>query len=164
TGLLTLTGDIRDPLDRVAQKNMRIHRLAGIGAGVAVLLVNSIIMTYFIGTSRWCREVSETYILGETYIARSVRLKRRAFPASLVGIVTMIGIAALGAAADPMTGTAVPAGGITWAQWHLTATLLGMLAVGWSLVAQHTAVTSNHEIITDILGEVHRIRTQRGLD
>jgi hypothetical protein len=39
-----------------------------------------------------------------------------------------------------------------------------MLAVGWSLVAQHTAVTSNHEIITDILGEVHRIRTQRGLD
>jgi amino acid transporter len=163
TGLVTLSGDIRDPFDTTAQANLRVHRLSGIGAGVAVLLVNSIVVTYFIGTSRWCREVCETYQLDASILRRSAQLKRRAFPASIVGIVTIIGIAASGAAADPMTGTAPSTHGMSWGEMHLAAAVIGMVIVGWSLVAQRASVATNHEIITDVLNEVHRIRTERGL-
>ena len=40
-----------------------VHRLTGIAAALAVVLVESVIVTYFIGTSRWCKEVIETYSL-----------------------------------------------------------------------------------------------------
>ncbi len=33
----------------------RVHRLAGVGSALCVVLVNSIVVTYFIGTSRWCK-------------------------------------------------------------------------------------------------------------
>ena len=40
-----------------------LHKLMGIATAIMVMLVCSIAVTYFIGTSRWCREVVETYDL-----------------------------------------------------------------------------------------------------
>src|SRR5262245_53532612 len=40
---------------------MTLHMLLGCAAALVTLLVNSITITYFIGTSRWCKEVCETY-------------------------------------------------------------------------------------------------------
>ncbi len=57
-----------------------VHRLLGVAAALVVVLVNSIVVTYFIGTSRWCKEVVETYGLDAQFIRRSVALKRRTFP------------------------------------------------------------------------------------
>ena len=37
--------------------------LTGTSAALAVVFVHSIAVTYFIGTSRWCKEVTETYQL-----------------------------------------------------------------------------------------------------
>ena len=61
----------------------------GLGSALVVVFVNSIVVTYFIGTSRWCKEVVETYSLDRGLLRRSVILKRRTFPwavmAMLVG-------------------------------------------------------------------------------
>ena len=38
-----------------------MHRLTGLAAALAVVFVESVVVTYFIGTSRWCKEVVETY-------------------------------------------------------------------------------------------------------
>src|SRR3989304_423650 len=57
-----------------------VHRLAGIAAALAVVFVESVIVTYFIGTSRWCQEVVETYQLPAELARQSNRLKRRTFP------------------------------------------------------------------------------------
>src|SRR4051812_22167611 len=77
------------------------HRLTGLAAALAVLFVECIVITYFIGTSRWCKEVVETYQLDTAAVAESNRLKRRTFPWSLLGMLTVVAIGALGGAADP---------------------------------------------------------------
>ncbi|HEY2893422.1 MAG TPA: hypothetical protein VGJ16_04395, partial [Pirellulales bacterium] len=62
-----------------------VHRLMGIATALAVVLVNSIVVTYFIGTGRWCKEVCETYALQPDLIRRSTMLKRRTFPWAVLG-------------------------------------------------------------------------------
>jgi hypothetical protein len=160
TGLVTMRDDIRSPDNRAP---LSIHRYSGISAGMAVLLVNSVVITYFIGTSRWCREVCEAYSLPASFVERSTVLKRRTFPASVLGIVVIIVVAALGAAADPMAGSTPPWFGIARAEYHLIAVCLGTCVVAWTLVAQHAGLKGNHELIDDIVAEVRRIRTERGL-
>ena len=46
-----------------------IHRLTGMAAALGVVFVESVVVTYFIGTSRWCKEVSETYQLDSKRVA-----------------------------------------------------------------------------------------------
>src|SRR5439155_21431475 len=40
---------------------MSLHMLLGAAAALMTVLVNSITVTYFIGTSAWCKEVCQTY-------------------------------------------------------------------------------------------------------
>ena len=69
---LSLRGyDIRDAQDSAGQRWATVHRLSGVAAALAVVLVNSIVVTYFVGTSRWCKEVAETYQLSPTFIVRA---------------------------------------------------------------------------------------------
>jgi hypothetical protein len=50
---------------------MRWHFLTGLMAALAVVLVESVVVTYFIGTSRWCKEVVETYNLNTAAVEES---------------------------------------------------------------------------------------------
>src|SRR5947208_14951627 len=93
---------------RSPRSRMTLHMLLGAAAALVTLLVNSITITYFIGTSRWCKEVCETYRLHGDLVQRSTQLKRGTFPWTLAGILSVIGIVGLGAAADPS--------GANWAQ------------------------------------------------
>src|SRR5262245_39259475 len=67
------------------------HMLTGIAAALAVVFVESIVVTYFIGTGRWCKEVTEAYQLPPDDLAESARLKRRTFPLALLGMLTVVG-------------------------------------------------------------------------
>ena len=62
--------DIRDVHDAAGQRWATVHRLSGVAAALAVVLVNSIVVTYFVGTSRWCKEVAETYQLAPSFVAQ----------------------------------------------------------------------------------------------
>src|SRR5262245_10635051 len=138
-----------------------LHFLFGLAAGLVTVLVNSVSVTYFIGTSRWCREVVEAYSLDESLIARSNGLKRRTFPWALGGICTMLAIIALGAASDPsraVEGTA------NWVNVHYIAALAGTFLIALALLVQVINISANYELIEQILAEVAKIRTSRGLD
>src|SRR5215831_2165281 len=97
-------GDIHGVNDPDTLRWAMVHRLLGVAAALAVVLVDSIVVTYFIGTNRWCKEVVETYQLHPELIDRSVALKRRTFPWALVSMLVVVGVGTLGAAADPMSG------------------------------------------------------------
>ena len=73
--------DIRDIHDAAGQRWATVHRLSGVAAAIALVLVNSIVVTYFVGTGRWCKEVSDTYQLGPTFVRRSNAIKRQHVPA-----------------------------------------------------------------------------------
>src|SRR3954471_24168131 len=78
-----------------------LHRLTGVAAALAVVFVESVVVTYFIGTSRWCKEVVETYQLARPAVAASTQWKRRTFPWALAGMLGGVAVIALGGPADP---------------------------------------------------------------
>lgn len=158
-------GDVRNPDDDATQRMATVHRLAGVSAGLVVLLINSIVVTYFIGTHRWSREVSETYHLDPEFVQRSARLKRGTFPYSLLSMLTIVGVVALGGAADPgATRQLAPVAGISWATLHLMGALGGLAVILFSALMQWLNIHGQREVIAQIMAEVRRIRLERGLD
>ncbi len=135
---------------------MTIHMLLGSAGALIAVLVNSITVTYFIGTSRWCKEVCETYKLRPELAAASSRLKRSTFPWALAGILSVIAIVGLGAAADPS--------GANWRRSaalvtpHYVAAMLGLAIVVVSFAVQIGRIIENFRVIEQILAEVRRIR------
>jgi len=128
---------------------------------LAVLLVNSIVVTYFIGTSRWCKEVVETYQLDRAPVLKSNQLKRRTFPWALAGMLGVVAVIALGGAADPAS---LQPNTKAWANWHLIGAFLGIGLVAWTYLVAWNNILANHAIITGLVAEVSRLRKDRGLD
>lgn len=168
-GLRLESGNIRDPSDRDTQRWATVHRLSGIGAGLGIVLVNSIVMTYFIGTGRWCKEVVDTYTLDMLLVRRSGKLKRRCFPVAVASMLLVLAIIALGGAADPGAGLMAvwklrPPGNWTWANLHFFTAGVGLCCIAYAFVLEWNLLYANQTLIADILIEVKRVRAERGLD
>ena len=138
-----------------------IHRLTGVAAALAVVFVESVVVTYFIGTSRWVREVVETYRFDPEPIRASNRLKRKTFPWALAGMLTVVGIISLGGAADPAT---MRPNTQAWADWHLYGAFLGIAFVAWTYFIEWTYIVANHEIIESLVANVQKVRHDQGLE
>lgn len=146
---------------RGPRSRMTLHMLLGAAAALITVLVNSITVTYFIGTSRWCKEVCETYDLSADLAERSTRLKRSTFPWALAGILSVIVMVGLGAAADPS--------GANWQRSahfvmpHYAVAMIGIVIVLVAFYVQISRIAENYAVIEDILREVERIRAAKGL-
>lgn len=159
------TVDIRDPLDGDAVRWKNIHLLAGLTAGLTVVFVNSIVVTYFIGTSRWCKEVAGAYKLDPQFVRRTGALKRRAFPFALANMLVVVVVLALGAAADPAGSVQTPApAGLTWGNVHLLGAMLGLGIILAGSFFEAVYIRANHGEIDQVMAEVRRIRAERNLD
>ncbi len=138
-----------------------VHMLTGIGAALAVVFVHSIVVTYFVGTSRWCKEVTETYRLDPQHAARSSKLKHKAFPWAVLGMLTVVAVGALGAASDPGTGRE---GTAAMVPNHFAGALAGLAIVAWTYYRAWLYIGANQQAISKILALVRQIRDERGLD
>ncbi len=138
-----------------------VHMLTGTAAALAVVFVHSIVVTYFVGTSRWCKEVTETYRLDPSPLMRSSQLKRKTFPWSVLGMLAVVGVGALGAASDPGTGRPDTA---SMADVHLLAALTGLAFVAWTYFRAWLNILANQSVIQEIVAAVRVIRDERGLD
>ncbi|MCG8451131.1 MAG: hypothetical protein MI725_16305 [Pirellulales bacterium] len=154
-------GDLYDHPDDATLRLRGIHMLTGTAAALAVVFVHSVAVTYFIGTSRWCKEVTETYQLQSAPLRRSTQLKRQTFPWCVLGMLAVVGVGALGAAADPGTGRADTAG---WAGIHQVAALAGLVFVAWTYFRTWLNIVANQVVIQQIVDRVAQIRQERGLD
>jgi hypothetical protein len=161
-GLGLWIGDLHDTTDPAVLRWATVHRLSGMFTALVVLLVNSIAVTYFIGTGRWCREVVETYRLDAGLVERSKQLKRSAFPFAVIGMLSMVGIVALGGAADPGGGLAERSR--EWVSWHLVGGIGLAALIAWCFQAQLPAIRRQHALIDDVMDGVRRERAARGLD
>src|SRR5262245_55460363 len=75
-----------------------VHFCLGLFTSIAILLVHSIIFTYFLGTGRWVKEVGIAYRLPDEPLPKLTReLKRKAFPWALWSMLIGIMTAAAGA-------------------------------------------------------------------
>jgi hypothetical protein len=154
-------GNLYDRPTDVTLRWAMVHRLTGTAAALAVVFVESVVVTYFIGTSRWCKEVVETYRFDRRPVLASNRLKRRAFAVALLGMLTIVGVIAMGAAADPATGRPNTA---AWTNYHLCGAIGGMMFIAWTYFVAWQAIWLNHAIIAGIVADVARVRQERGLE
>jgi hypothetical protein len=143
------------------------HMLLGVAASLIAILVNSISVTYFVGTSRWCKEVVEAYHLDRNLAEESQRLKRRTFPWAVGGMLTIVAIVALGALSDPSVFSdpaGNPARHLSWRTYHYLCALLGTGFLAYAFYIQQQNIGANYAVIERIVAEVQRIRAERGLD
>ena len=160
-GLGLWLGDLHGQLDPHVLRWGTVHRLSGVLSALVVVLVNSMSVTYFIGTGRWCREVVETYALDASYVERSQQLKRSTFPFAILGIFGVVFIVALGGAADPATGRP---GTQEWVTPHLIGSLLIVAGIAWCFQSQLPNIRRQHVLIEDIMSDVRTARLGRGLE
>lgn len=137
------------------------HVLLGIAAALVTVLVNSISVTYFIGTARWVREVVETYGMAPELSLRCDALKASTFPWSFGGIVAVLLLAGLGAASHP--GARFTTAAAEWVLWHHIAAWLIVVVEAYAFWVQGECIGANHALIDEVLDEVERIRRARGL-
>ena len=158
-----LEEEIRRQMDQFGAIKPRatLHLGFGVVTALVTMLVNCIAVTYFVGTSRWCKEVVDTYGLDKTLSTRSTLLKRRNFPWALGAMLVILAVAAMGQAANPGTGRG---GTAPWVTPHFVAALAGTALIGWSFLVQVGNIGANHQVIEDVLAQVRRIRTERGLE
>lgn len=140
---------------------MTIHRMLGVFTAIFITLVHSIGITYFVGTSRWCKEVVQTYSLDVNLYNRCYVLKRKAFPWAITGFFIMLGIIALGASSDSSTGLENAPSRITF---HFLAACCGSVLIGFTYFTVWTKIVENQAVIEEILGNVAKIRREKGLD
>jgi uncharacterized membrane protein len=144
---------------RTPRSRMTLHMLLGSAAALLTVLVNSITITYFVGTSRWCKEVCETYGIEWALAERSMQLKRSTFPWALAGVLSVIVVVGLGAAADP-SGANWPRAA-SFVMPHYGAAMLGLAIVITSYWMQINRIAENYAVIEAIAAAVQRIRAAR---
>ncbi len=137
------------------------HKMVAILAAIITVLVNSIVVTHFVGTSRWCKEVVTAYSLDNSYAQRSAGIKRQSFPWSLLGVLTTLGIIALGAASDPATLRSDTA---KWVLPHQWAAFGGISLIATSYVIQMLKIQDHSALVEEMLEKVRAIRIERGLE
>jgi hypothetical protein len=140
---------------------MDVHFLSALLTSLVVLFVNGIVVTYFIGTARWCREVVDTYRLPAELAQQSQLLKRRTFPYSLGNMLLVVVLMALGAAAHTRVP---PPPGVTWAEIHLLATFLFLGFMALATYLQWINIRANQEVIARIVEYVRATRAAKGLE
>jgi len=132
-----------------------VHFCLGLFTSIAILLVHSIIFTYFLGTGRWVKEVGIAYHLPDEPLPKLTReLKRETFPPALFSM--LIGIA-----------TAAAGAGRQLEEWHWTIHMtLAFATLGinlWAFTVEYRCVSTNAGVIDAVLAEVDRIRAERGM-
>lgn len=150
---------------RAPRQRMTLHFYLGVAASILVILVNSVTVTYFVGTSRWCKEVAETYDLPAELQFRSTLIKRQTFPWAAAGMLAMVGLAALGGLSDPSIplNQAHPGRSAAMVQWHYLAAMAILAFSAITFAVQAMKIGENYAAIQAILAEVQRIRTEKGL-
>ena len=141
---------------RPIEQKKRWHVWSGIGVTLIVLLLNSLTVTYFIGTSRWCQEVADAYGAGHELVKQSVHLKRSNFPWALSSTVCLLVIIGLGAASDL---TANFNSAEDFVVPHSIAATLGTLWIIWSFRAQARKLAENQLLINRVLQLVKEIQS-----
>lgn len=156
--------NIEDPKEIAQTAAVDNHMLLGLGGLIFATLIHAIVFTYFMGTGRWLEETSNAYQLPSTFHDENRKLKYRLLIKITGSILLLILTGAMGAAADPASPVSFESSlGLSDAWTHLIVGSVAILANVLTGMAEFSSIERNGEIIEEVLGEVRRIRTEKGL-
>jgi hypothetical protein len=104
----------------------QVHRLVGFFATLFGLLVQSILVTHFIGTMKWIQQVGPTAGVDDTKRARTAWIRGRMFPTVMFAMLATVAAAILGGSARDGLGLVLH--GVV----ALAAFVLNVLALLWA--------------------------------
>ncbi len=163
---LVLGFEIGDPrsVAPLTRKMLSYHLLISVAALIFAALVHAVLLTYFMGTSRWIEEARQAYKFDTRWSEENRRLKYRTIPVMAVCLLLLIGNIPFGAMAADSAGWILPVvGAVSPSRVHLVFALL-TTAINLAVNAiEYRAIRRNGELIADVLSEVHRIREAHGL-
>ncbi|HFB99041.1 MAG TPA: hypothetical protein ENJ62_07865 [Bryobacterales bacterium] len=133
------------------RRHLTRHIWLGVAASLITLLVNSVAITYSIGTARWCREVVETYDLDRRLAIDSLHHKRVIFFSAFASMLIVVAIVTLGALSDP---TLTPERSSRFVGIHFLSALAGTAAIVGSYAIQGRQIAANSRIIGTIMEQV----------
>lgn len=141
---------------------IRVHVFLGCAAALATTLVNSIAITYFVGTSRWIKEVVDAYHLNQKLVAHGHRIKRESFAWSVGGILAVVLLVGVGAAADPRGANYTHSAAYVMPHYVLALAVIAFVLLAfWK---QWTKIAVNFRLIAEIMTEVQRVKQNRNTD
>ena len=140
--------------------SVSMHLLIALGASLLVLMLHAVVLTYFMGTGRWLEDTAAAYKLDDRFRAQNIRLKFGVIPGMLVCMLLVIMTAAFGAAADPLPN----AESALTSTIHFTLALTTMVLNLLVSALEYTAIARNGRLVAEVVGEVKRIRKERGLE
>lgn len=163
---LALGFAIGDPhsVSPATQKSMSYHLLVSVAALIFAVLVHSVLLTYFMGTGRWMEEVGLAYNLDARWSDDNRKLKYRTVPWMVLCLVLLLLNIPFGAlSVDSMNWTLPGLGAISPSRVHLVVAVLTIVVNLAVNVIEYRAIRQNGELIVEVIGEVRRIRLERGL-
>ena len=153
--------------DLYADRSRSGHTALGDGSpadrrrgGTGVVFVESVIVTYFIGTSRWCKEVVETYRF-DPRSRKAIASNGGRFPGHWPAC--WLWWASSRSGGPPIRRRPV-ANTQDWSNWHLAGAVVGVVFIAWTYIVAWNNVVANQAIIERLVAEVGRVRPERGLD
>jgi len=156
---------LADEAKREPRYRMTLHFYVGVASALLVILVNSVTVTYFVGTSKWCKEVGETYSLSDELQSRSTVIKRQTFPWAVASMTCIVVLVLLGGLSDPSIplNQAQPGRSAGMVPWHYLMAMATLAFVALSFFIQAMKIAENYRAIEAILTEVRKIRIEKGL-
>jgi hypothetical protein len=132
-----------------------VHFVLGLTTALTTLFVHCLVLTYFLGTGRWLKEVCLAYGMPDEGAPRQTRdIKRRNTPRILLAMTVTVAAAAAGMAAQQRA----------WPGWiHLLLAVFTIAVNVYVFVVEYGNVRLNGRLLDTVVAEVERIRAERGL-
>jgi hypothetical protein len=141
-------GDIRS-VSSWTRKILSYHILISVAALIFAALVHAVLLTYFMGTSRWIEEARQAYKFEARWSEENRRLKYRAIPTMVLCLLLLI--------------SNIPLGAVASANVHLVVAILTLVVNLAVNAMEYAAIRRNGELIAAVVIEVRRIRETLGL-
>jgi hypothetical protein len=146
------------------RRMMSYHLLTSVAALIFATMVHAVLLTYFMGTSRWLEEARLAYKLDNRWNEENRRLKYRSIPVMAVCLVVLILNIPLGAMSVDRTNWTLPGGGeLSPARLHLAFSIFTLVVNVAVNALEYRAIRRNSELIAEVVQEVRRIRQEHGL-
>jgi formate hydrogenlyase subunit 3/multisubunit Na+/H+ antiporter MnhD subunit len=165
-GAFVLGLAIGDPrsVSAATRKLMSYHLLSSVAALIFATLVHAVLLTYFMGTSRWMEEARLAYKLDTRWNTENRRLKYRTIPLMTACLLLLILNIPLGAMAVDRGNWTLPGGHeLSPSHFHLAFAVLTIIVNLAVNVLEYRAIRRNSELIGEVVQEVRRIRLEHGL-
>jgi hypothetical protein len=158
--------EIGDPrsVSPATRRLMSLHLLTSVAALIFAALVHAVLLTYFMGTSRWLEEARLAYKLEPHWNAENRRLKYQTIPLMAACLLLLILNIPLGALSVDRGNWTLPGGhALSPSQVHFAFALLTIVVNLAVNGLEYRAIDRNSQLVGEVVVEVRRIRQEHGL-